>query len=110
MSNISQHIEKLYQDALAKRSASVLGFNISESLRKNVDIIVENAENSKGVMTVALTSLIYKNLNPEQDVRRHQAGIQGDTLAGYLMRRMLPHFLDLNPFPVWLKVGGSQGH
>lgn len=105
MSNISQHIEKLYQDALAKRSASVLSFNISESLRKNVDIIVENAENSKGVMTVALTSLIYKNLNPEQDVRRHQAGIQGGYAGRIFDAKNVTPFLRSKSFPCMAESG-----
>ena len=39
-------------------------------------MIVSREENFKGVFTVIFSSLAYKSLHPEQDVRNHQAGLK----------------------------------
>lgn len=41
-----------------------------------VKTVVDKEETFKGVFTVLLTSLVYKSLHPEQDVRRHQANME----------------------------------
>ena len=41
-----------------------------------VKIVVDKEETFKGVFTVLLTSLVYKCLHPEQDIRRHQANMK----------------------------------
>lgn len=43
---------------------------------KMVKTVVDKEETFKGVFTVLLTSLVYKCLHPEQDVRRHQANME----------------------------------
>lgn len=74
-------------------------------LRADIDTIVANAESCKGVMTVALTSVIYKALHHEQDVRRHQSSIPG----GYSGRTFDAHhitpFLRDKQFPCMAESG-----
>lgn len=43
---------------------------------KMVKTVVDKEETFKGVFTVLLTSLVYKCLHPEQDIRRHQANME----------------------------------
>lgn len=46
-----------------------------ESVCPSVDLILQRSEASKGVLTVVLTSLVYKLLCPKQDIRKHQSSI-----------------------------------
>lgn len=39
--------------------------------------VVDNAETQKAVLGVTLTSLVYKVINPDQDIRKHQENMQG---------------------------------
>ena len=68
-------IEKIYSDSLELKDFK--NVNLSEKQLELVKIIVEKEETFKGVYTVLLSSLLYKCLHPEQDVRRHQAQIEG---------------------------------
>ena len=45
-------------------------------ITEHLDVILSKSESSKGVLTVILTSLVYKSLNPEQDIRNHQTSIE----------------------------------
>lgn len=51
--------------------------DIPSKYRKYLKIIGENSEKRKGVYTVLTTLLYYKYLKPQQDVRRHQAQLEG---------------------------------
>ncbi|MDE6794365.1 MAG: hypothetical protein K2J63_03575 [Muribaculaceae bacterium] len=115
MNDVNQYIEKLYQDAQANGLLETTHFDISDSLKSNIDIIVENAENSKGVMTVALTSLIYKGLNPDQDIRKHQASIPGGYAGRIFDAKYITPFLRSKSFPCmaesgWLTRSLEQKH
>lgn len=81
----------------------------SLSLDKNilpyVEEILSRSEASKAVLTVLLTSLVYKYIHPEQDIRRHQSGIEG----GYSGRTFDTHhitpFLKRHRFPSMAESG-----
>lgn len=49
---------------------------LTSSQIEMVKTIVDREETFKGVFTVLLTSLVYKCLHPEQDVRKHQANME----------------------------------
>lgn len=51
--------------------------NIPSKIRDNLYTIGQFCEKQKGVYTVLTTLLYYKYRNPKQDVRKHQAQIQG---------------------------------
>ena len=87
MNEIENYIETLYQKALSLETIRML--QLSDSSRKNIDVIVEASENSKGVLAVTMTSLIYKSLHPEQDIRRHQTSIAN----GYSGRTFDSHYI-----------------
>ncbi|MDD2386886.1 MAG: hypothetical protein PHP52_08905 [Bacteroidales bacterium] len=72
----NKYLEKIY-----KESMSIVGSDdkIKSDLNKNITChlseILSRSESSKGVITVILTSAIYKILNPKQDIRNHQTSI-----------------------------------
>lgn len=75
---------------------STLPNEIAQDLRK----IVESAETQKAVLGVTMTSIIYKIYDPNQDIRKHQEGMEGgysgrtfDTkFVTPFMKSRFPHF------------------
>lgn len=71
-------VEEFLEDIYQKGSTSKLDdVHIDDIDLENLKVIVEKAETNKGVYSVLLTSLVYKSLNPQQDVRYHQANMEG---------------------------------
>lgn len=71
--NPSQFLEDLYQKA--KKNKNLDNVNLNEMQKDMVRIVVENEHNNKGVFTVLVSSLTYKCLHPEQDVRYHKVDL-----------------------------------
>ncbi len=74
MDYVNKFLEEMY--AKAEEMTDFSGVNLTEAQLDMVKIIVDKEETFKGVFTVLLTSLIYKSLHPEQDVRRHQKNME----------------------------------
>ena len=72
MNNItpSQFLENVYNEALSL--VDVNPSDLNDKQLKWVKAIVDKEENLKGVYSVLVSSLTYKSLNPEQDVRYHK--------------------------------------
>lgn len=103
MNDIDRFIEDLYTKAMLLDSDQQL--NVSDRLKDNIRIIVGASENSKGVLAVTVTSIVYKALHPEQDVRNHQTSIPN----GYSGRTFDSHhitpFLRRKSFPNMAESG-----
>ena len=70
------HKEKLIQ--IYKLSYSITDIkDISEDIKNKILIIAEYSSSQKGVYTVLVTLLTHKVIVPEQDVRKHQANMEG---------------------------------
>lgn len=69
--NTRVFLENAYINSLNLKNTS-----LTEEQRENVQTIVNYEENLKGVFTVLVTSLVYKTLHPEQDIRNHQANME----------------------------------
>lgn len=67
-------LEEKYSEA--EKVANLDDVGLSKTQIRMVKTIVDKEETFKGVFTVLLTSLVYKCLHPEQDVRRHQANMK----------------------------------
>lgn len=50
--------------------------NLPENYVANLRTIIDNAETLKAVLGVTLTSIVYKILNPDQDIRYHQENMK----------------------------------
>lgn len=102
----SELLKRAYSEAMGKASGKkVVDSTLCGSLRASLDTILRNAEQQKGVYTVVLTSVTYKILHPEQDIRKHQTSIPG----GYSGRTFDVHyitpFLKEKEFPAMAESG-----
>ena len=68
--NPFEFLEKTYQTAMNLNSINEL--ELSERQIRNIETIVNYEESNKGVYTALVSSLTYKCLNPNQDVRYHK--------------------------------------
>ena len=68
---IKNFIRTAYENALVTLgSFDKIQSNLPEDIKLQLNIILEHSEKAKAVLTVILTSLTYKQLNPNQDIRK----------------------------------------
>lgn len=71
-------------DKLLIESSTFLGSGaLNLATVNNLDLLISKSKTHKGVITVILTSAVYKYLYPDQDIRIHQSGME----EGYSGRR-----------------------
>ena len=75
MDKETKFLEETYSEA--EKVEKLENTGLSPEQIKMVKTIVEKEETFKGVFTVLITSLVYKCLHPNQDVRKHQANMDG---------------------------------
>jgi DNA (cytosine-5)-methyltransferase 1 len=97
---------EIYNNAMqivAKNDIIVSNLSLVE--KKQLDTVLEYSEQAKAVLTVLITSLCYKSLNPKQDVRNHQVSIK-DGYSGrtYDVAYITP-FMKLHKFPAMSESG-----
>lgn len=79
--------------------------DIDDNERVYLDEILDKSESSKGVLTVLLTSLVYKIFHPEQDVRKHQSSIAGGYSGRTFDSKYITPFLKRVRFPSMAESG-----
>ncbi|PJF31646.1 MAG: hypothetical protein CUN52_02545 [Phototrophicales bacterium] len=73
-------------------------YNLSDEQKKYVQIVLENAESHKAVLTALITSLTKKVETPEQDIRYHKIEFEGGYSArGYDTEFITPFMRDYFP-------------
>lgn len=76
-SNPRQILENFYNEVQSKELENLSDdYPLSSQQLEWVLNIVEKESTNKGVYTVLFTSLVYKDLNPNQDVRYHQVELE----------------------------------
>lgn len=96
-------LEDLYQQAVVMQEWENMELSHKEILL--LDDIVDGSESSKWVLAVLLTSLLYKTLHPEQDIRNHQVQIVwGYSGRGFDTQYVTPFFKSKN-FPAMASSG-----
>lgn len=106
MTEVTQFLDEAYADAMRKASGKLsIESSVNAELRNNLDIVLDNAESSKGVLTVLITSLVYKHLNPTQDIRKHQQSIQGGYSGRTFDTKYITPFLKEKKFPAMSTSG-----
>lgn len=91
-------LEEIYSQVITQLEAK--GFVATPTKKLNPEVInwinkiAEKSESFLGVLNVVITSLTEKSVNPSQDIRRHQAKMEG----GYSGRT-----LDTRTVAPWLK-------
>lgn len=79
--------------------------NIDKNSQVYLDEILDKSESSKGVLTVLITSLVYKVFHPEQDVRKHQSSISGGYSGRTFDTKYITPFLKSVRFPAMAESG-----
>ena len=104
MSSTTNYLEKTYQEAISLKN--VISLNLSKEQLKRLDVIAQKEETFKGVFTVLFTSLTYKALHPTQDVRRHQANMDGGYSGRSFDTKYVTPFLKQKRFLGAMKESG----
>ena len=76
-------------------------YEVKEALNE----ILGLAESAKGVMTVLLTSTVYKIIHPEQDIRNHQSSIPNGYSGRSFDTQYITPWLKANQFPAMAESG-----
>lgn len=102
--NPNSLLKALYQNAEKHVSKDELS-NVSPTILPLVEEVIHKAEGAKAVLTVLLTSAVYKKLYPEQDIRLHQAGIAGGYSGRTFDTQFITPFLREKQFPAMAESG-----
>jgi DNA (cytosine-5)-methyltransferase 1 len=92
-------------------AVSLLGSdnNIKSDLGSNdkimLDVILKHSERAKAVLTVTLTSIIYKMLHPNQDIRNHQSSIANGYSGRTFDANFITPFMKDKKFPSMAESG-----
>lgn len=96
-------LETIFNEANQTQISNIALSKEQITWAKNVAI---NEENYKGVFTVLVTSLAYKCLHPEQDVRIHQKNMLGGYSGRSFDTKYVTPFLKLKRFAGAMKESG----
>jgi DNA (cytosine-5)-methyltransferase 1 len=70
-----------------------------------LDEILNKSESAKGVLTVVITSVVYKIFHPDQDIRKHQTSIEGGYSGRTFDSKYITPFLKHQKFPAMAESG-----
>jgi DNA (cytosine-5)-methyltransferase 1 len=101
--NFLDRILESSNQALASQGA--MSGSITEDLKSNLDEILKRSESSKGVLTVVITSAVYKHFHPEQDIRNHQSSIPNGYSGRTFDVLYITPFLKRHRFPAMADSG-----
>ena len=99
------------------REAEDIEFGLPKAHRDDLSVILDNAysQTQKAALAVMMTLLLKKNKKPKQDMRLHQARMEGGFSARGLDQREVTPFLRRQNFPSmsstgWLTRSFEQNH
>lgn len=101
----------LLLEELYTRTMNVVGSDdeiksdLPKSVTLHLDEILKRSESSKGVLTVVLTSLVYKILHANQDIRNHQTSIENGYSGRTFDTKYITPFLKKYKFPAMAESG-----
>jgi len=102
-------LEELYLKAekllKANKGKVFLPEKISDSERESLGIILEYCEQRKAVLTVLITSLCHKIIDPKQDIRLHQSNLKNGYSGRTLDTRVITPFMKEKRFPAMVESG-----
>jgi DNA (cytosine-5)-methyltransferase 1 len=107
MSDIKEYLVEIYNKCLHTLGSSreIQQIINSNKTKNNLDLILFHSESSKAVLTVVLTSLVYKIFHSEQDIRYHQANMNGGYSGRSFDTANITPFLKQNNFPAMAESG-----
>jgi DNA (cytosine-5)-methyltransferase 1 len=107
MNDIRGLLEEQYSKCMEELASSEIVIeNISSKiLIENLNFILEKSEAAKGVLTVILTSIVYKHFNKAQDIRNHQASLPDGYSGRSFDTKFITPFLKEKKFPAMAESG-----
>lgn len=113
--NHREVLQLIYDEAFECVSNSDDSTTLSEELKENIDYLIQHAERNRGVYTVFLTLVVQKLIDPEQDIRYHQAQLEGGFAGRIKDATYVTPFLRDMGFPAmsssgWLTRSLEQPH
>lgn len=102
----NEFLDKIYNESMQiVGSDSRIKSDIDDSMRDHLIEILERSESAKGVITVILTSAVYKILNTGQDIRNHQTSIPNGYSGRTFDSKYITPFLKRVKFPAMAESG-----
>jgi len=96
----------LYNDAMSVvGSKKEITSDLKPREQELLNLVLHYSEQAKAVLTVLITSLVYKSLNPEQDIRNHQASIKGGYSGRTFDAKYITPFMKSCKFPAMSDSG-----
>jgi len=99
-------LEKVFSEAMETvGSDDFIKSNLNDDISKHLQEILNKSESAKAVLTVIITSLVYKIQNPEQDIRNHQTSIENGYSGRTFDTKYITPFLKSVKFPAMAESG-----
>lgn len=99
-------LEKVFDEAMETvGSDDFIKSNLNDDISKHLQEILNRSESAKAVLTVIITSLVYKIQYPEQDIRNHQTSIENGYSGRTFDTKFITPFLKSVKFPAMAESG-----
>jgi len=104
-----EKLEKIYSKAeiilKSKKGIVSVPASISKQEKDRLDTIINYCEQRKAVLTVLITSLCHKIVEPKQDIRLHQSNLEKGYSGRTLDTREITPFMKSKGFPAMIESG-----
>lgn len=102
----NEYLDHFYEETMTLvGSDNAIKSDLPKNITSLLDTILEKSESAKAVITVVLTSVVYKILNPEQDIRNHQSSIENGYSGRTFDTKYITPFLKNAKFPSMAESG-----
>jgi len=99
-------LEKAFNESMKMvGSDDYIKSSLPKSITNKLQEILDRSESAKAVLTVVITSLVYKLQNPEQDIRNHQTSIENGYSGRTFDSKYITPFLKSVKFPAMAESG-----
>jgi len=103
---IDEFLQQFYEKSLHNiGSKNAVHTSLNKNISNFLDEIVQRSETVKGVVTVVITSCVYKIFHPEQDIRNHQTSIPFGYSGRTFDSKYITPFLKSVQFPAMAESG-----
>lgn len=102
----TEFLENIYNESMKiVGSDDRIKSNLDSTISNHLLEILGRSESAKAVITVILTSAVYKTLNPSQDIRNHQTSIPEGYSGRTFDSKFITPFLKSVEFPAMAESG-----
>ena len=101
-----EFLHQIYNESMAVvGSDNEIKSDLDRTIANHLLEILGKSESAKAVITVILTSAVYKRLNPDQDIRNHQTSIPNGYSGRTFDSKFVTPFLKSVRFPAMAESG-----